>query len=119
VGFSGSQGATGLSQNVSLSSGSLSTPPPNTQAVIGQAPACLTSAGTAIANTACIVFNSRGIPINCTSIVLDQGCSPAAPTADDAFYLTDGTAVYGVTVAASGMIQMWRSAPSTVSWVKQ
>jgi Tfp pilus assembly protein FimT len=119
VGFSGTQGSTGLSQSVSLSSGSLSTPPPNTQSVIGQAPACRTSAGAAIANTACIVFNSRGIPINCTSIVLDQGCSPAAPTADDAVYLTDGTAVYGVTVAASGMIQMWRSAPSTVSWIKQ
>ena len=89
VGFSGSQGATGLSQECLAQFGLLSTPPPNTQAVIGQAPACLTSAGTAIANTACIVFNSRGIPINCTSIVLDQGCSPAAPTADDAFYLTD------------------------------
>jgi hypothetical protein len=119
VGFSGTGAATNLSPHVALSHGSLGTPPPNTQAAIGQAPACRTSAGEAIANTACIVFNSRGIPINCTSIVLDLGCSPAAPTADDALYLTDGTAVYSITVAASGMLQMWRSAPSTVSWIKQ
>ena len=119
VGFSGWQAATSLSSNSLISYGSLPTPPPNTQAVIGQAPACLTNAGEAIANTACIVFNSRGIPINCTSIVLDLGCSPAAATADDAFYLTDGTAVYSITVAASGMVQMWRSRPSTASWIKQ
>lgn len=119
VGFSGTQAATSLSSNSLLSYGSLGTPPPNTQAVIGQAPACRTNAGTAIANTACIVFNSRGIPINCTTIVPDLGCSPAAPTADDGFYLTDGTAVYSITVAASGMIQMWRSRPTAASWIKQ
>jgi Tfp pilus assembly protein FimT len=119
VGFAGTASATNLSQGASLGYASLATPPSNTQAVIGQAPACLTSGGEPIANTACVVFNSRGIPINCTSIVLATGCSPAAPTADDAVYLTDGTAVYAITVAASGMIQMWRSSPSTASWIKQ
>ena len=44
----------------------------------------------AIANTACIMFNSRGVPIDSTF----------APTGDDALYVTDGMAVYGVTVAA-------------------
>jgi hypothetical protein len=111
-------GSTPLSQNASISYGSLGTPPPSTQAAIGQAPACLTNAGEAIANTACVVFNSRGIPINCSSMS-SLGCSPAAPTADDAIYLTDGTAVYSITVAASGMVQLWRSPPSTASWVKQ
>ena len=33
----------------------------------------------------------------------------AAPTNDDAMYLTDGTSVYGVTVAATGFIRTWRT----------
>jgi hypothetical protein len=38
----------------------------------------------------------------------------------DALYLTDASAVYGVTVSASGMVRMWRTPPrSTPSWVLQ
>jgi hypothetical protein len=38
----------------------------------------------------------------------------------EALYVTDGTAVYGVTVAASGMIRGWRTPPvSTPTWVLQ
>src|SRR5262245_5235972 len=112
-------GSTQLSANTTFSYGSLGTPPPNTQGAINQAPACRNDAGEAIANTGCIVFNSRGIPITCTTISTTLGCQPAAPTPDDARYITDGTAVYAMTVIATGMIQVWRSAPSTANWTKQ
>jgi prepilin-type N-terminal cleavage/methylation domain-containing protein len=85
-------------------------PPPNTQAVIGQAPACRDKDGNVIGNTACVVFNSRGTPVDATG----------APTGVDALYVTDGTSVYGVTVSATGMIRLWRTKPAaTPSWVLQ
>ena len=90
------------------------TPPANTQGAIGQAPQCLTAAGAATANTACIVFNSRGIPVT------DAVGSTGGPTNADAIYLTDGTAVYGITVGSTSVTQMWRTKPtSTPSWVLQ
>src|SRR6185503_13935642 len=59
-----SDGTTNLSSNgESYSFGVVSTPPPNSQAAIAQSPACLTAAGVTIGNTACLVFNSRGIPV--------------------------------------------------------
>jgi hypothetical protein len=86
------------------------TPPPNTQGTLGQAPACKNDAGTAIGNTACIVFSSRGLPID----------SVGAPTAADAIYLTNGSVVYGITLAATGMIRTWRTNDtSTPSWELQ
>ena len=109
-------GWTNLSQGISLGFGTLATPPANTQTTIGQAPACRDDAGAAIANTGCLVFNSRGVPVDAVTL---------APTADDAVYLTDDsaghppTAVYAATVAASGMIQTWRSGPATANWVRQ
>ncbi len=101
-------GSTYLSNNVSFGFGTVGTPPPNTQATIAQAPQCTDNAGVAIGNTACLMFNSRGVPIDSTF----------SPTAVDAVYLTDGTAVYGITVAATGMIRLWRTPPvATPSWV--
>ena len=81
--------------------------PLNTQAPIGQAPPCVTRLGAAIANTSCILFNSRGIPVD------SAGAPPAvgAPTGNDAIYLTDGTAVFGVTISATGLIKLWRTNP--------
>jgi Tfp pilus assembly protein FimT len=101
-------GPTLLSYNVNLSPGSLTTPPPNTQTALLPAPPCLDNAGAVIANTACIVFNSRGVPIDST----------LSPTADDALYVTDGAGVYGVTVAATGLIRTWKSSSAT-TWIKQ
>jgi prepilin-type N-terminal cleavage/methylation domain-containing protein len=100
-----------LSTNVSFGYGAVGTAPPDTQGTIGQATACKNDLGTAnIANTACIVFNSRGLPIDVTT---------AEPKVE-ALYVTDGTAVYGVTVAASGMIRGWRTLPvSTPAWELQ
>jgi Tfp pilus assembly protein FimT len=88
----------------------VSTAPSNTQGAIGQASACLDNAGQAIANTACVVFNSRGIPIDSTG----------APTGANAIYITDGTVVYGITVSATSIIRTWRTtATSTANWVRQ
>ena len=109
VGWVAEGDATSLSYRVNLSSGSLGTPPPNSQPAIGQAPGCLDNANAAIANTSCIVFNSRGVPIT------DAGLSTAA----DAVYVSDGTAVYGVTVSATGMIKVWKSGPNTAVWIAQ
>jgi len=102
-------GTTELSTGVSAGYGNIKTAPPNTQNTIGQAPACRTTAGVTIGNTACVVFNSRGVPVDSTG----------TPTALDAVYLTDGVTVYVATAEASGMIQLWNSSAKSAAWVKQ
>jgi len=103
-------GSTYLSTNVTFGFGVVSTPPLNTQDVIGQSMLCTNDAGTGIANTACIMFNSRGVPID----------NSGAQIAVDAIYLTDRTAVYAVTVSATGMLRLWRTQPvSTPTWLQQ
>jgi prepilin-type N-terminal cleavage/methylation domain-containing protein len=103
-------GSTSLSNGVTFSYGVVGTPPAFTQGTIGQAPLCTDNSGTDIANTACIMFNSRGVPV---------GNGPSfSTTGGDALYVTDGHAVYGVTVAATGMLKMWRTLPlATPSWM--
>jgi prepilin-type N-terminal cleavage/methylation domain-containing protein len=100
-------GVTSLSSGVIFGFSVVGAAPPNTQAVIGQASQCLNRLGVAIGNTACVLFNSRGIP------VATGGVPPAvgAPTANYALYITDGTAVYGVTLSATGLINLWRTNP--------
>ena len=101
-----------LLTTVTFGYGSVSGAPSGTQSTIGQAPACQTdsekTAGSAgdISNSACVVFNSRGIPIDNTG----------APTTSDALYVTDSTSVYGVTVLATGLIQTWRTGVSSGTW---
>ena len=103
-------GTTTLPSLNTFSFGVVSSAPPNSQAVIAQAPACLDNAGAPIGSSACVLFNSRGIPVDSTG----------APTAVDALYVTDGTAVYAVTLSATGLIQVWRTNPtSTPNWVQQ
>jgi prepilin-type N-terminal cleavage/methylation domain-containing protein len=103
-------GSTALPTTVTFGFDVVATPPPNSQAAIGQAPACTQDDGTVVSGTACIMFNSRGIPISALG----------TPVPDGVLYITDGTAVYGVTVAATGMIRLWRTFPrSTPSWVLQ
>jgi hypothetical protein len=99
-----------LSPGVSFGFASIASAPPNTQGTIGQAAACRNDAGTAIAGTACVVFNSRGLPIDNTG----------GPTGDGAFYIRDTTEVFSVTVSATGMLRTWRTpATGTVNWVLQ
>ncbi len=103
-------GSTSLSSTVSFGYGTISTAPPNTQGTIGQAPTCLDNSGHAVANTACIIFNSRGIPVDSTG----------SPTSVDAVYINDGSAAYAVTLAATGFVRTWQSPyTSTPSWVQQ
>jgi type II secretory pathway pseudopilin PulG len=84
---------------------------PNPQVAIAQAPLCDAALvngvpnGT-IANTSCIEFNSRGVPIALNG----------KPTANDALYVSDGTSVYGTTLLASGMMQDWSTTIVNPKW---
>ena len=95
-----------LSPTVSFGFGGVGAPPPNTQPAIAQAPACFDAAGGAMAGTACIVFNSRGVPVDTTN----------APTALDAYYVGDGSTVFAVTVSTGGMVQLWRANLGSGTW---
>lgn len=97
-----------LSQGDVFGFDQIAAPPPNTQAAIAQAAQCNNSAGAAIVNTACIVFNSRGIPIKNN-----------VPDGSGAFYVNNGKAVFGLTAALTGFVATW-TAPdkaSGVTWV--
>lgn len=98
-----------LGVGVTAGFASLEAPPEDTQTALAQASACRTPAGVAITGTACIVFNSRGIPVD----------SFGTPTSQGAIYLTDGVFVYAATVQASGMVQLWRSGAERVAWTSQ
>lgn len=108
-------GSTTLANTVSFGYGPVATPPANTQTAIDQAPLCKSNPvppnpPVDVANTACIVFNSRGIPIDSTG----------SPFGDDAIYVTDGSVVYGITIAATGFIRTWRTnSASTPTWTLQ
>jgi prepilin-type N-terminal cleavage/methylation domain-containing protein len=109
-------GLTSLSSTVLFGYSPVSTPPANsdgtlTQTTIGQAALCKNN-GTPpvdIANTACVIFNSRGIPV-------DSGGNPRS----GAVYINDGTYCYGITVAATGFIRSWRTNfVTTPTWTQQ
>ena len=104
-------GETTLSTGVSFGFGAVAAAPPNTQGTIGQATLCREDDNTTtIAGTACIIFNSRGLPID----------SNGQPIGSDAVYLHDATAVFGVTVAATGMIRLWSTpAHTSPTWSLQ
>lgn len=93
---------------VSFGYGSIGTPPPDTQSAMGQAPACTSNTGSPVSNTSCIVFNSRGIPIDPAN---------ATPTGDSALYLTDGTTTYGITLSATPLIRLWATRAGAAEWV--
>ena len=113
-----------LSSGVTAGFGSIANPPANTQGTIGQAPLCTDNThdtGTStVANTACIEFNSRAVPICTTS-----SCGIGSATATDAYYINDGNSVYAITASATGNVYLWRSDISSVSctsgtcWTKQ
>ena len=104
-----SSGTTYLSDGNTFGLESVENAPPNTQTAIDQAPQCLDDDGTAIGNSACVIFNSRGIPVDTTN----------TPTTADALYVTNGETVYGATVSATGLIRLWRAqAAATASWMQ-
>lgn len=89
--------------------GGLTVPPPNTQAAVAQSAACTDDDGANIANTACIIFNSRGIPVD----------TAGSPAGGNAVYLAGDTGVYAVTVTATPLIRLWWSPRHTAAWVEQ
>ena len=100
-----------LSRGVTFGFGPIAAPPPNTQEEIGLSSACRDEDDAIIANTACVVFNSRGVPID----------NAGAPTGGNAVYLTDGVGVYAITVTATPLIRMWWTANrgATPNWMEQ
>ncbi len=102
-----------LSRGVTFSFGTVAAAPPNTQATIGFSPACrvgIDAASPAIANTHCIVFNSRGLPVD----------GAGAQFGGHALYLTDGGSVSATTVTATPRIRRWSTgAYGTPQWQEQ
>jgi type II secretory pathway pseudopilin PulG len=98
-----------LAQGDTFGFGTLTTGPTPGQPAPTQAATCLDNSNAALANTACVIFNSRGIPIDNTG----------SPVGTGAFYLTNGTVVDGVTVSATGSIQAWSSPAASASWYAQ
>jgi type II secretory pathway pseudopilin PulG len=98
-----------LQSGVSFGFGGISAPPPNTQSTLGQSPECKSNAGTNVSGTSCVVFNSRGIPVD----------GLGAVTGGSALYVTDGTTVYGVTLSATPLIRLWWTKSGTAAWVQR
>jgi type II secretory pathway pseudopilin PulG len=102
---------TTLPAGISFSFGDLDAPPTNTQPEIAFAAKCINDASppAEIDGTSCIMFNSRGIPID----------KNGSPIGGNAFYLTDGTGVRAITVTATPLIRNWWSSAGHAGWVRQ
>jgi len=99
---------TRTSNGVVFGFGALATPPLNTQVDIALSPPCttgLTAAG-AIANTSCINFNSRGLPVDAAGLLYPR----------HAFYLRNEIGVFATTVTSTPLIRFWSSPNGTANW---
>lgn len=99
-------------KGVTFGFGGIADPPPDTQTTLAQSPACrvgITAASASIGNTACIVFNSRGLPV-------DGG---GQLYGGHALYLTDGNVVYATTVTATPRLRLWWSRVGGANWKEQ
>ena len=94
-----------LSGGVTFGFGAVGTGPDTNPTALS--PACMSGTagppadpggGTPDTNSACILFNSRGFPIT----------AAGGPTASHAIYITDGVAVFGVTLSDTGLNRVWR-----------
>jgi Tfp pilus assembly protein FimT len=104
--------STTMASGVTFGFAGLAQPPPNTQGTIGLSPACRTGTTAAtplINNTACIIFNSRGLPVDGTGALFGG----------HALYLTDGISVSATTVTATPRIRRWSSWARAVNWREQ
>lgn len=106
-------GVTRLSDFIDFGYEGETEPPPATQSAIGQAPKCLADDGTEIDSTACVVFNSRGIPVDALG----------NPFGNTAFYITDHeTGIYAVTLSATPLVRLWwapDNATDATGWVQR
>ncbi len=106
TGWTAEGGTTSLSQGVTFGYGSLTSAPAGMASLSQAAPCLQNDLATTTANTACIMFNSRGIPVD----------SSWAPTPLDALYVTDGMSITGVTVVVTGLTKIWRTDASGATW---
>jgi|SRR5688572_13211845 len=90
-----------LSSDVTFGFGALTAPPPNTQVLIAQSPECSIdlTVGGIIANTACVVFNSRGLPVDADGNLFPR----------HALYVTGTDGVFATTVTTTPLIRFWSS----------
>jgi prepilin-type N-terminal cleavage/methylation domain-containing protein len=109
VGWVAEGGLRLLATGDSFGAGGVTTPPPNTQVAVAQAPLCRNDAGATIANTACVIFNSRGVSVD----------ESGAPTAVRLFYVSGPTAVFSVVVSGTSQQQLWRNSPGGGTWQQQ
>lgn len=99
-----------LSSRGQFGAGPVTTPPPNTVSVIAQPAACRAADDTAITGTACVIFNSRGLPVS----------SAGAPMTTQVLYMRGPTGVFAIVVGATGQMQVWRTTvTSTGTWRQQ
>ncbi|HUR20737.1 MAG TPA: prepilin-type N-terminal cleavage/methylation domain-containing protein [Vicinamibacterales bacterium] len=89
--------------------GAATVPPPNTQPNLAQAPACLDNLNNAIASTACVIFNSRGVSV----------LAAGPPATTQAIYLAGPSGTYGIILGATGQLQVWHTTQAGVSSWKQ
>lgn len=97
-----------LSTGVNFGFAALQTPPLNTQQNIGQSPPCTTGLSIAdgtTANTACVTFNSRGLPVDGNGVLFPG----------HALYVTGDDAVYATTITMTPLIRFW-SSPHTATY---
>lgn len=97
------------SSGVSFGFGSLGTPPPNTQATIEMSPPCsngVTADAGVVANTSCITFNSRGLPVDGAGVLY----------ARHAIYMQSTIGVFATTVTSTPLIRFWSSPNGTAVW---
>jgi prepilin-type N-terminal cleavage/methylation domain-containing protein len=88
-----------LSNRSQFGFGSVTAPPANTIATLAQAPQCLDDLGNAVANTACLIFSSRGVSLT----------SAGAPAPTQAIFLQGSAGTFGVFIGAAGQLQVWRT----------
>jgi len=88
-----------LSYGGLFGAGPVTTPPPNSQSVVEQPTPCLAADDTPIAGTACVIFNSRGLPVS----------SSGAPTTTQVLYMRGPTGVFAIVLGATGQLQVWRT----------
>jgi len=98
-----------LSDRTQFGFGSATVPPPETQVDLAQAPACRDDLGTDIPSTACLIFNSRGVSVLASGL----------PATTQGVYLAGPSGTYGITLGATGRLQVWHTTQAGISSWKQ
>jgi prepilin-type N-terminal cleavage/methylation domain-containing protein len=105
-------GLNATSTGVTFGFGTLAAAPPNTQVNIEMSPPCtdgINPAGNVIANTACVYFNSRGLPVDSAGALYPR----------HALYLRGETGVFATTVTSTPLIRFWWSPRNNAVWTEK